>query len=190
MQGSIEVNSKLGLFTCFNIKLPLKAAFSSSPEQPFFQPNLTDTGGIGSNKQRGSSTQTGVELVVLGVDDNEINRRVLAAMLKKLGHKMIEASSGEEAIGIVKSGVFIDLILMDCEMPKMNGFETTRAIKQWQYGQAAKPCPIIALTAHVLEEHEIRCADAGMDGRLCKPLHLNDLKALLLDINAEGVAKH
>jgi len=73
---------------------------------------------------------------------------------------------------------------MDCEMPIMNGFEATAAIRKWQYGQAEKPCAIIALTAHVLDEHKDRCLAAGMDDHLCKPLHLNELKALLDNVKA------
>lgn len=190
MKGSIQVKSKLGSFTCFTIELPLRVVASSELEQVSVQPILSDANRISADDQRKLLPKMGAELVVLGVDDNEINRRVLKAMLKKLGHRMIEACSGQEAIDIVQSGVVIDLILMDCEMPKMNGFETTMAIRQWQYGQAAKPCPIIALTAHILEEHKDRCVEAGMDGHLCKPLHLNDLKELLLDIEGEGVAIH
>ena len=100
-------------------------------------------------------------------------------MLNKLGHTVIEATSGKEAIDIVRSGTDIDLILMDCEMPRMNGFEATKQIRQWQYGQADKMCRIIALTAHTLEEHREQCLEAGMDGHLSKPLHLQELRELI-----------
>ncbi len=186
MGGEISVQSKLGEFTRFTLKLPLQPVLALENkvdnESSYRDSNTIEvdfTHSISQLDGHGYSN-VGVELVVLGVDDNEINRRVLRAMLKKLGHQMIEASSGQEALDIIKSGVAIDLIMMDCEMPMMNGFETTESIRKWQYGQAVKPCPIIALTAHVLDEHKERCMAAGMDGHLSKPLHLEELKNLLV----------
>lgn len=188
MDGEIYVRSKLGEFTCFTIELPLKlfAGEEEVVERGVGRAiNAVTQGGEVAPEVMQVERQAfsvDVELVVLGVDDNEINRRVLSAMLRKLGHRMIEAYSGQEALDIVKSGAQIDLILMDCEMPIMNGFEATMAIRKWQYGQAGKPCSIIALTAHVLDEHKERCTDAGMDGHLCKPLHLSELRDLLLSM--------
>jgi CheY-like chemotaxis protein len=74
--------------------------------------------------------------------------------------------------------------LMDCEMPRMNGFEATRIIRKWQGGQSGEACPIVALTAHVLTEHVEQCLAAGMDDHLSKPLHLKELRELLESIES------
>jgi signal transduction histidine kinase/CheY-like chemotaxis protein len=180
MSGQISVESEFNEFCCFTVLLPMSSinvgkevVFDEKPS-PLFSPV--------EKKSINHTSQFEVlpkSLVVLGVDDNEINRRVLSAMLKKLGHTIIEAASGKEAIDIVRTGVDIDLILMDCDMPRMNGFEATNEIRQWQYGQADKMCRIIALTAHTLDEHKEKCLESGMDGHLGKPLHLQELRELI-----------
>jgi len=180
MSGSISVDSEVNSFCCFTLVLPIEVASRGDTtelvkaESALFSPPadllLEKTTRFNALPDH---------LLILGVDDNEINRRVLKAMLNKLGHSVIEASSGQEAIDIVQSGVDIDLILMDCEMPGLNGFDTTKAIRRWQYGQADKVCRIIALTAHTLEEHKEHCLDAGMDGHLGKPLRLQELSELI-----------
>lgn len=169
MSGSISVESKLNEFCCFTLVLPMAVAAPAG---------YSPVASVSAEAIEQFITLP-EHLTVLGVDDNEINRRVLKAMLNKLGHSIIEASSGQEAIDIVRSAVDIDLILMDCEMPGMNGFDATKAIRRWQYGQADKVCRIIALTAHTLDEHKEKCSEAGMDGHLSKPLHLQELRELI-----------
>jgi len=174
MGGDIGVKSKRNEFSEFTLSIPLSIGELPAP------PKFKDT-----EKVVGSFAGIRPEMTVLGVDDNEINRRVLNAMLKRLGHRMVAASSGQEALDIVRSGIELDLILMDCEMPGMDGFETTSAIRKWQYGQAGKFCPIVALTAHALEEHKDRCIEAGMDSHLSKPLHLDELKNIFARLESE-----
>jgi len=180
MSGQISVESEFNEFCCFTVLLPMPAPEENKrvsldkKTSPLFSP--VEKKSVNHASQFGALPK---HLVVLGVDDNEINRRVLSAMLNKLGHTIIEAASGKEAIDIVRSGVDIDLILMDCDMPRMNGFEATNEIRQWQYGQADKMCRIIALTAHTLDEHKEKCLESGMDGHLGKPLHLQELRELI-----------
>ena len=180
MGGEISVASRVGEYSSFTVELPL----ACSQKKANGTEKAIDFGKSAVRKQAEDDSQTLInrELVVLGVDDNEINRRVLKAMLNKLGHRMVEAASAQEAINIVKSGTALDLILMDCEMPKMNGFEATKIIRKWQGGQAGKACPIVALTAHVLTEHIEQCLEAGMDDHLSKPLHLKELSVILESI--------
>lgn len=185
MAGEIQVKSKLGEYTRFTIELPLIEARVETVIEPEPEKEVIQHSQVNDSFR----PMVGSELIILGVDDNEINRRVLNAMLKKLGHKMIAASSGQEALEVVRSGLNIDLILMDCEMPGMNGFEATESIRHWQYGQAQKPCPIVALTAHILEEHKEKCIEAGMDEHLSKPLHLDDLKEVIGKLE-QGVLGH
>lgn len=177
MSGTLTVESKVNEFCCFTLMLPVSVAQQLVAEKPasvLFEPKTNDV--VDSPSDESVFPK---HLRILGVDDNDINRRVLKAMLNKLGHTVIEACNGQEAIDIIHSGVDVDLIIMDCEMPVMNGFVATRKIRQLQYGKANKHCQIIALTAHALEEHKEKCLEAGMDGHLSKPLHLNKLRELI-----------
>lgn len=195
MGGSIAVDSRVGEYCRFTVSVPL-AIYSKPIETKPIETKASTVSGRSSRESSSpfSSTVSPIlaskELVVLGVDDNEINRRVLSAMLKKLGHRVIEATNGQQAIDIVRSGESLDLILMDCEMPRMSGFEATEIIRRWQYGQTKAVCPIIALTAHTFEEHIEQCLASGMDAHLSKPLHLDKLRELLESLAAGGRKEH
>ena len=114
---------------------------------------------------------------VLLVEDNPINQQVAGAMLAKLGLEMTLANNGREAVGLVRERRF-DLALMDCQMPVMDGYEATAAIRQTETGRD-KRLPIIALTANSMPGDEQKCLDAGMDGFLAKPFTLTQLQVLL-----------
>jgi CheY-like chemotaxis protein len=108
---------------------------------------------------------------VLAVDDNQINRIVIAEILKNAGIECIVVESGEVAIDSVKREKF-DIVLMDCQMPVMDGYEATQAIRRWEQ-EAARPAgiPIIALTANVTPEDVQKCFDAGMNAYCSKPVN-------------------
>ena len=114
---------------------------------------------------------------MLLVEDNPINQAVAKAMLSKLGLRWQLAKHGEEAVAWVLSHDF-DLVLMDCQMPVMDGFEATAAIRSLPGGRGAS-LPIVALTANALQGDEQRCRDAGMDGFLAKPYTLAQLHGTL-----------
>jgi two-component system, sensor histidine kinase and response regulator len=115
---------------------------------------------------------------VLLVEDNPINQGVARAMLRKLGVHMMLASNGQEAVALVRERHF-DLVLMDCQMPVMDGFEATTAIRQLPDGRGAR-LPIVALTANTLQGDEEKCLLAGMDDFLAKPYTLAQLRASLV----------
>jgi CheY-like chemotaxis protein len=116
---------------------------------------------------------------VLVVEDNATNRTVVAAMLKRLEVSFETATNGQEALDRIMGGDEIDLVLMDCQMPVMDGLEATRRIRQWEQDHHAKrSLPIIALTAGAFEEDRDRCLAAGMNDFLTKPLALRDLSAI------------
>jgi CheY-like chemotaxis protein len=110
-------------------------------------------------------------LAVLVVEDNEPNRRVIRLMLNELGLHPDEAASGHGAIDAASKRPY-DVILMDLQMPDLDGLEATRRIRAREGTHRAT---IVALTANVLESDEARCRAAGMDGYLQKPLKLDAL---------------
>jgi two-component system sensor histidine kinase/response regulator len=114
-------------------------------------------------------------LTILLVEDNDANRRVVRLMLTELGLEADEAASGLEAIERARRRHY-DVILMDVQMPGIDGLEATRRIRTEQCGT---PSIILALTANVMESDEARCREAGMNGYLSKPLRLNTLEAAL-----------
>lgn len=119
-------------------------------------------------------------LQVLVVEDNPINQMIISGLLRKLGIQPLMTSSGADAVDIVRERhPSLDLILMDCEMPVMDGYETTRAIRSLERHLQLRPVCIIALTAHALPEHRAACIAAGMDDYLSKPLMLNALTGKL-----------
>jgi CheY-like chemotaxis protein len=115
---------------------------------------------------------------VLLVEDNFINQGVAQAMLSKLGLKSQIANNGQEAVERVSKYDF-DLVLMDCQMPVMDGYEATKAIRALPDGRGAA-LPILALTANAMQDDRQKCLSAGMDGFLAKPFTLPELRATLL----------
>ncbi|MDQ6809502.1 MAG: response regulator, partial [Verrucomicrobiota bacterium] len=105
---------------------------------------------------------------ILLAEDNAINRAVASGILEKQGHKLTYAGNGREAVDACKSGVF-DVILMDIQMPEMDGFEATRLIRELQTAHGTHT-PIVAMTAHALAGDRERCLAGGMDGYISKPL--------------------
>ncbi|RMF75314.1 MAG: hybrid sensor histidine kinase/response regulator [Acidobacteria bacterium] len=114
-------------------------------------------------------------LSCLVVDDNEINRKVAMRMLENLGCEVVGAASGEQALARLREGHF-DLVFMDCQMPGMDGFECTRAIRNMP---EKADLPVIALTANAMKGDRDRCLEAGMNDYLAKPISHRALRAVL-----------
>jgi signal transduction histidine kinase/CheY-like chemotaxis protein len=107
---------------------------------------------------------------VLVVEDNLTNRKVIEALLKRLGLAVVIAEDGQRSVDVVTSGEAIDLILMDLQMPVMNGYVATTRIRQWEAAKDRPHHAIIALTADAFDEDRQRCLAAGMDDFLPKPI--------------------
>ncbi|MCG8334368.1 MAG: response regulator, partial [Proteobacteria bacterium] len=110
---------------------------------------------------------------ILLAEDNLINQKVATRVLNKLGFNCEIANNGREALDILKVKDY-DLVLMDCQMPEMDGFEATAAIRSWEEKTGAH-IPVIAMTANAMQGDREKCLDAGMDDYVSKPIDRNKL---------------
>mgnify|MGYP000879942524 FL=1 len=115
---------------------------------------------------------------ILVAEDNSISTKVIRGMLGKLNLNPDTASNGEEALEAMKAQRY-DLVLMDCEMPILDGFSATQQLRAWEVSHQRIRTPIVALTAHILSEHKERARQAGMDGHMAKPVELSQLRELV-----------
>ena len=120
-------------------------------------------------------------LRVLLAEDNPVNQKLAQKAIEKMGHQIVVVNNGAEAVRAYAENSF-DLVLMDLQMPEMDGFAATSAIRRTETDSATRT-PIVAITAHALEGDRERCLAAGMDDYISKPI---DLRALARLIN--GVA--
>lgn len=118
-------------------------------------------------------------LNVLVAEDHPLSQKVINGMLSKLEVRSTLVVNGRDALQEAKSGLY-QLILMDCDMPEMDGFEATRRIRQWESMQRRPETPIIALTAHIMDEHKERSLACGMNAHLSKPVELSELRDTIL----------
>jgi two-component system, sensor histidine kinase and response regulator len=119
-------------------------------------------------------SKTGLNILL--AEDNRINQAVAIQMLEKMGHSITVANTGIEVLSQLSAGSF-DLVLMDVQMPEMDGIEATRQIRN-EESNSGTHVPIIAITAHAMKGDRERCLEAGMDGYLSKPIN----KAALLSV--------
>jgi two-component system sensor histidine kinase/response regulator len=156
--------------------------------KPLTEPELLDAIllAIGGQVERQSARNaqagmaTGDRLRILLVEDNAVHRIVATAILRQNGHRLAHAADGVEAVEISSRESF-DLILMDVQMPEMDGFEAARRIRQAEL-ETGRHTPIVAVTAHAMDGDRERCLEAGMDDYLSKPLKKADILALLRQI--------
>ena len=160
MNGSICVVSRPGIGSTFTVEVTL------------------ENGAKPAQSAANQDAPKKVHRNVLVVEDYEPNTLVATSMLDHLGYSYDVAKNGLEALRKAERGTF-DAILMDVQMPGMDGFESTRLIRAFEKEQKRKTTPIIAMTAHVLDRDKSRCFDAGMDDFIPKPFDPAHLKNLL-----------
>lgn len=160
MQGDLRVESEplVGTCFCFEVALPVCQDAPARTDVP-----------------EAVSRKSAFDARVLVVDDNPANRKVAEAMLKAAGCHVITANNGREALDSLQGGD-VDLVLMDCQMPVMDGYEATRS---WRNQERNRRIPIIALTANASPDNETACLDSGMDAVLGKPFRRQQLEMLL-----------
>ena len=184
-------SSDLRGFTGYLIK-PLRAAslatrLSMAPEVP--APDLAGDALIDTaDNVAAPSIAPARGLSILVAEDNEINALLMRSLLARLGHLAVITTNGEEALeswmAAKSAGAPYDLVLMDVQMPQLDGIETTRRIREREAGQPGRRTPILALTANTLVEDRYACFEAGMDGFLIKPLDREKLADALAGLAA------
>ncbi len=163
----------------------LKGALRAAREPR--EPDEADTPRAAENRDAAplSGGLLSLGLDVLVVDDNVINREVAQAMLERVGCKVSVAEDGNAALDQANRRRF-DAILMDCQMPGMDGYAATAAIRRVEADRGTKPTPIVALTANVLARDRNRCIEAGMNHFLSKPFTQDQMVAVLRPIAQES----
>ena len=168
MGGSVGVTSQPGQGSRFWFRVRLGCVATQSERRHHDRPSPVVTcHALPSQRQ------------ILVVEDSLTNRLVVETMLGKLGYQVKTLENGQEAVDAIRLGLTPGLILMDCQMPVMDGFTATTRIREWEAQQQSPRLPIVALTAGVFEEDKERCHAVGMDDFLAKPLSFNDLASLL-----------
>ena len=166
MGGRIQVHSSLGQGSAFIFSAVFQAGTycegDEAPDESTETPAAIATG------------------TILLAEDNAMNRKVGLSMLEKYGQQVVAAQNGKDALEKLSKGHF-DMVLMDVEMPVMDGIEAARRIRAGEAGQAHKNIPILALTAHALPDIQRKCLQAGMNDFLTKPLDYVSLARLIQD---------
>jgi signal transduction histidine kinase len=165
MGGEIAVESRAGKGTAFRYTTLVLPAIQREQVEPVVT-------AVSKPEARASGPMR-----ILVADDNEINQVVACKFLQKLGYEVEVARNGREAVEAAARTPY-DAILMDCEMPELDGYAATRAIRQREMGHD-RHIPVIALTGHASAEDERVCVDAGMDAVLTKPVTLPALRGTL-----------
>jgi signal transduction histidine kinase/CheY-like chemotaxis protein len=172
LQGSIHISSEVNHGTLIELSLPIDVPKIIS--NPTTQETISDKTGDKIKVIKEDAR-------VLIVEDNHINQVVLKTMLQRLNIKNDTADNGRQALSILQqanaNGEGFDLILMDCQMPVMDGFEATRSIRN--SGELYADIPIIAVTANALSSDREYCLQAGMNDYLSKPFKLDDIRSKL-----------
>ena len=171
--GEITCESTVGEGTCFTLRLPVELADLAEIDSD-----------AAPNPQKRAEPSAAKRLNLLLVDDNEINRELIKAMLEKIGHDVTLATGGREAIELAEDAPF-DAILMDISMPEVNGIQATKAILSGEGPN--RETPIIAVTAHAMPKERAEFSAVGMSGFMQKPLDMKVLRAKLRELSGSAV---
>ncbi|MDH5254720.1 MAG: ATP-binding protein, partial [Gammaproteobacteria bacterium] len=164
MGGVITVESSAGEGSRFRFAIDL--AVADRPVEAAPQAPGADAAGIARS------------LTILVAEDNPVNQAIVTAMLDQIGHRAVVVNDGREALAVLADRD-CDLVLMDCQMPVMDGFEATRCLRAGEHGVRQPGVPVIALTANAMAGDREACLAAGMDDFLPKPVSIESLRRAL-----------
>ena len=182
--------SAASAFTGYLVK-PLRAAslaarLTATPE--ISAPSVVSDAMTGLDEPAATPAPASKGLSILVAEDNEINALLMRSLLSRLGHQAVITTNGEEALeswlSAKSAGSPYDLVLMDIQMPQLNGIETTKRMRTLESGLPGRRTPILALTANTLVEDRYACFEAGMDGFLIKPLDREKLAEAIAGLAA------
>jgi len=175
--GSLSVHSTERVGSEFLVRLPAALASTDDVGTSCLQPPETPV-----DAEPAPAEET---FRVLVAEDNPVNQRIAQQMLRKRKLSVTLADDGRQAVDAFQSGRF-DLVLMDVQMPEMNGFEAVAAIRALEHAQGRPHTPIVAVTAHAMVGDRERCLEAGMDAYLAKPLRRQLLFELVDELLGAG----
>jgi PAS domain S-box-containing protein len=173
MGGRIWVESRAGEGARFCVRVPLPIGAAQAGVVPAVRPQAPQ---VPQGEPAGSPGPAGRSALL--VEDNPINQKVACAMLRRLGVRVEVADDGRKALAIFAQGG-IDLVLMDVQMPVMDGYEATRSIRDLELARGWPRTPVLALTANAMAEDRDACLAAGMDDFIPKPIAKSALQAAL-----------
>jgi CheY-like chemotaxis protein len=173
MGGKIELTSKPGEGSDFRLCIPMRRVPAVVPVAPSGEP-------VPPPESTGTERIPSRPLKILAAEDNRVNRLLLGKILEKAGHRAVFAENGAEAVRLWENGKF-DLVLMDLQMPLMNGLEAAQEIRGREAGSGAHT-PIIAVTARAMHEDRNLTVSAGMDGYVTKPYSAEDILAAIQSV--------
>ncbi|WP_224984372.1 MASE3 domain-containing protein [Geomonas agri] len=165
MGGSIVVEDEAGAGSCFSFSVRLDVIEGEAEMDP---PSPRPP----SQPAEAATTATGVSRRLLVAEDDPTIRQVLGTMLGRLGYLIDFAEDGEQAVEKCQRSSF-DMVIMDVQMPRLDGFEATRAIREQELRRGGR-LPILAMTAHAMKQDEDRCIAAGMDDYISKPIDFRE----------------
>jgi PAS domain S-box-containing protein len=171
MDAEIKVESEIGVGSIFSLQLCLDLSNESVVEHA-----LDDESEVGLIKTTGEDP-----LSVLLVEDNVVNQKIARIRIEKLGEKVQVADNGLKGVKLWREGSF-DCILMDVQMPVMDGHEATREIRKIEAEEQLDPIYIVAMTAHAFKEDRDKCIAAGMDKYISKPFRVEDLERIFAEV--------